>query len=289
MIFLFFPIHGKKGGDIMGTQLHKRHCKEFVMEVLEAFNEHRVDEKKACELLGIKRTQFYKLRKRWLGCMIGNKPFELYGRKESAFHCLPGEVEEWLHQELSFIRREAKMYRGIFNFAILAEEAQKKFRAPFHRETFRFFALRHSYYHALPEEKKKLYVRFESSGPGALFQHDSSRHLWIPALGGYQVLILTKDDYSRLFVGAQLVENEGSFEHLQVARTTVEEYGRALAYYVDQHSIFRFVQHHGVHVHYRVGLDEGEIQFKRALRSLDIGLIYTGKGEAEAKGKVESR
>jgi len=60
-----------------------------------------------------------------------------------------------------------------------------------------------------------------------------------------------------------------------------------LAYYVDQHKIFRFVEHHGVHVRYALGLDEGEVQFKRALRSLNIGLIYTEEGSPEAKGKVE--
>lgn len=271
----------------MAEQIHKRLSKEFVEGVLEAFNEHRIGEEKACEILGVRRAQLYKLRRRWLRSVIGEKPFELYGRRESGFRRLPEEVERWLHKEMTFIRHKAELYRGRFNFAVLAEEAQKTFGRPFHRETFGLFALRHGYYHRLPEEKKKLYVRFETPGPGFLFQHDTSRHRWVPALGGYQFLILTKDDYSRLFVGAYLVEREGSFEHLEVARGTVERYGRALAYYVDQHSIFRFVEHHGVHVRYVVGLDEGEIQFKRALRSLGIGLIYTRKGAAEAKGKVE--
>jgi hypothetical protein len=44
---------------------------------------------------------------------------------------------------------------------------------------------------------------------------------------------------------------------------------------------------HGVHVRYTLGLDEGEIQFKRALRSLDIGLIYAEEASPESKGKVE--
>jgi len=60
---------------------------------------------------------------------------------------------------------------------------------------------------------------------------------------------------------------QGSFEYLEVVRRTLERYGRALAYYVVQHSIFRFVEHHGLHVRYALGLDEGEIQFRRALRS----------------------
>jgi hypothetical protein len=271
----------------MSRQLHKRLSKEFVEEILEAFNDHRIAEEKACELLGIKRAQLYKLRQRWLQCLIGKKPFTLYSRKESAFHRLPEEVECWLHEELYFIQKKASVYRARFNFAVLAEEAQKVFGYRFHRETIRYFALRHGYYHALPEEKHKVYVRFETPGPGFLFQHDTSKHRWVPALGGFQYLILTKDDYSRRFVGAQLVERESSYEHLETARNTVEEYGLPLAYYVDQHKIFRFVEHRGVHVKYALGLDEGEVQFKRALKTLEVGLIYTEEGSPEAKGKVE--
>lgn len=271
----------------MGTQLHKRHQKEFVMEILEAFNDRRITEEKACELLGIKRARLYIIRKIWLKSIMANESFELYNRKESSFHRMPEDVENWLHRQLSYIDREADKYRRRFNFAVLTEEAQKEFKVPFNRETFRLFALRHGYYHASPEEKKKFYMRFETSGPGCLFQHDSSRHCWVPALGGYQYLILSKDDYSRLFVGVKLIQQESSFEHLDTVRMTVQRYGRALAYYVDQHSIFRFVERHPVHLRYSPGMDEGEIQFRRALESLDIGIIYASKGEAEAKGKVE--
>jgi hypothetical protein len=51
--------------------------------------------------------------------------------------------------------------------------------------------------------------------------------------------------------------------------------------------IFRFVLHTGIHVRYKLREDEGEIQFRRALSSLGIGLVYTGKRQAQAKGKVE--
>jgi hypothetical protein len=67
---------------------------------------------------------------------------------------------------------------------------------------------------ARPEEKKKVFVRFETPGPGFLFQHDASKHRWVPALEGFLYVILTKDDNSRLFVGAQLVEKQGIFAHL---------------------------------------------------------------------------
>ena len=128
----------------MGPQLHKRLSKSFVEEILDAFNDHRISEEKACEMLGLRRARLYELRERWLQCVIGKRPYDLYGRRENAFHCLPGEEEKWLHEELAFIQRKAQVYRGRFNFAVLAEEAEKAFSHLFHRATLRYFALRHS-------------------------------------------------------------------------------------------------------------------------------------------------
>lgn len=75
-------------------------------------------------------------------------------------------------------------------------------------------------------------------------------------------------------VGKRLIEKETSFAHLLTVEETIGEYALPLSYYVDEHSIFRFVKHKGIHVTYTVGEDEGKIQFKRALESLGIGVIY---------------
>jgi len=270
----------------MRERIHKRLPVEFVKEVLDSFNGHRISEKEAMGLLGIGRSRLHQLRKKWL-LRSKKRSFGLWQRKENAFHVISPEVEQWLDKELRYIRQEAETFRGRFNFAFLAEEAQKRFDRAFSRNSFRLYALKKGYYHALPQEKRKVYTRFETSGPGALFQHDSSYHLWLPSAARKHYLILTKDDHSRRVVGARLVEVETSFEHLQTVRQTVSAYGIPLAYYLDNHSIFRFVLHQGVHVRYKLREDEGEIQFRRALSSLGIGMIYTGKRQAQAKGKVE--
>jgi hypothetical protein len=166
-----------------------------------------------------------------------------------------------------------------------AEEAEKRFSRPFCRNSLRLYALSSGFYHALPDEKGKVHTRFETSGPGAFFQHDSSYHLWLPHRSRKQCLILTKDDYSRKVVGAKLVEAETSFEHLQMVRQTISSYGFPLVYYLDNHSIFQFVLHQGVHVRYKSRKDEGEIQFRRALSSLGVGMIYTGKKAGSGQGK----
>lgn len=273
----------------MGKQIHRRFPKEFVEDVLEAFNGKRITEEMACELLGVKRARLYKLRKRWLRSEMRGGEFLLWDRKESRFHTFPEDIEDWLHRELKYIRTEADVYRGRFNFAFLSELAEREFRRTFQRNSIRLFALRHGYYHALPEEKGKVYTRFETSGPGVLYQHDSSPHLWLPLTGERQALLLTEDDYSRRVVGGRIVETETTWGHFILTRSVIEGYGRPLAYYVDNHSIFRYVGYSSTHYKYLKGPDEGEIQFKRALESLGIGLIYTGKGEAQAKGKIEKR
>jgi len=273
----------------MGQQIHKRLPLEFVETVLEAFNDHRLGEEEACILLGLARARLYRLRRAWLRCQRKGMPFDLWTRPTSAFHHLPAEVQTWLHAQLRYIRDEAETFRGRFNFAFLAEQAQQVFGTLFHRNTLRRFALRQGYYQATPEEKRKVYTRFETAGPGMLFQHDSSHHVWLPCTRRQHALLLTKDDYSRRVVGGLLVARETAWDHLCLAHATVAQVGRPLAYYVDNHSIFQYVGYTSRHYHYRTPPGEGQQQFQRALRALEIGLIYTGKGEAQAKGKVEKQ
>jgi len=73
--------------------------------------------------------------------------------------------------------------------------------------------------------------------------------------------------------GAFSPQKETACGHLQVVRITLEPYGRPQAYYMDQHRIFRFVEHQGIHGQYHLEPDEADSQVKRALRMLDIGFV----------------
>lgn len=84
----------------MSPLIHKRLPGEFVMEVLEAFNEHRMTEQQACLLLGLQRSQFYAVRQRWLQATLRGQPFRLWNRLESAFHRWLDEIQAWLHEQL---------------------------------------------------------------------------------------------------------------------------------------------------------------------------------------------
>jgi len=102
----------------MKSQPPKRLLQDFAEEILEAFNWHRLSEEEACELLGLKRARLYRLRQRWLECLVGNKSFSLYRRQNSCFHQLLEEEQRWLHQELDYIRRQAKDGQKAADFPI---------------------------------------------------------------------------------------------------------------------------------------------------------------------------
>lgn len=90
----------------MKERIHKRLPPEFVGQVLESFNNHKIPEKEAAELLGIKRGRLYQLRQRWLKG-DGNQPMVLWHRDNSAFHVTSDEVKQWLDKELRYIRQQA--------------------------------------------------------------------------------------------------------------------------------------------------------------------------------------
>ena len=140
----------------MADQLKKRTSQKWVEYVLGQFNDYAFSERQACQLLEIKRSQLYDLRKRWLKAHIVKKLFRLQSSGQNQKHSLPDNIQDFLHGELSYIRKEAYYYRGRFNFAYLSEKVLQKFGLSLHRNTIRRFAIKEGYYHRFQKRKKSL-------------------------------------------------------------------------------------------------------------------------------------
>ncbi|MEA3432789.1 MAG: hypothetical protein U9R01_09035 [candidate division WOR-3 bacterium] len=268
----------------MKKQLHRRMSREGVVEIIRAFNSHKLIEEQACSLLGIHRSHLYRLREQW---MQEGDEFRLYKYNNKRGISLPLPVKEFLLNEFRFIREEAEHSRGEFNFALLSEEVDKRFNCFLHRNTIRRVAIKSGYYKPVPGKKRKVYRRFEMAGPGMLLQHDTSIHNWIPCLSTKQVLILTKDDYSRKLLEGVIVPIETSWNHIVRVRETVLKYGIPVAYYVDNDSIFNYIRYGGGYIRDFRKTEEGKVQFSRVLTMLGVNLIHTGIKQAQAKGKIE--
>jgi hypothetical protein len=77
---------------------------------------------------------------------------------------------------------------------------------------------------------------------GELIQHDASYHLWSPPAQKKWYLITSRDDYSRFILYAAFLEKETSWAHTTSLKSVFLRYGMPFSYYVDSHSIFRFVR-----------------------------------------------
>jgi hypothetical protein len=121
---------------------------------------------------------------------------------------------------------------------------------------------------------------------GELIQHDSSHHLWSPPAKEKWYLITSLDDFSRFILYAALVRKETSWVHILALQAVVLKYGAPFLYYVDSHSIFRFVQgRDSVWRKHHLLTDEADPQWKQVMDDCNIKVTYALS--PQAKGKIE--
>lgn len=121
---------------------------------------------------------------------------------------------------------------------------------------------------------------------GELIQHDSSHHRWSPYIDEKWYLITSLDDYSRCLLYAALVEKETRWTHISALEEVLLKYGFSLKYYVDNHSIFRFIERRdSVWKKHCLKTDEVDPQWKRVLNECRVNVTYALS--PQAKGKIE--
>jgi len=119
-----------------------------------------------------------------------------------------------------------------------------------------------------------------------LLQHDSSHHKWSPYAEKKWTLITTLEDYSRYLLYGNLVEKETTWAHIQAVEYVVLKWGVGLSYYVDSHSIFRFVCHKDSIWYKQVkGTDDVLTQWETVVQKCGMRVIHALR--AQGKGKIE--
>lgn len=117
-------------------------------------------------------------------------------------------------------------------------------------------------------------------------QHDTSIHLWAPEAQTKWYLITSIDDHSRDLLYADLWEKETSWAHIVAVKTVVTHIGCPLKYYVDNHSIFRFIEKRDTAWRKaQMKEEEAIVQWKEVLKDLGIDVVYALS--PAAKGKIE--
>lgn len=101
---------------------------------------------------------------------------------------------------------------------------------------------------------------------GELVQHDSSKHRWSPYVNEQWYLITSLDDYSRYMLYADIEERELTWTHIKALELVWLKHGFPFSYYVDNHSIFRFVERRdSVWKKHHLKTDDVDPQWKKVL------------------------
>ncbi len=269
----------------MMSQVHKRFTSDQVKELLDRYLKNEVERTYLQEILGIKKRRFFALLKQYRD---DPQHFTIqYERRVPSRTLLPN-IEKNILAEL-IIEKKTIENKDVplksYNYSYIKNRLQTTYRQKVSLNTVIDRARKHGFYLKKPKRSthdREVLTRYI----GELIQHDSSFHLWAPAAKEKWYLITSLDDHSRFLLYAVLVKKETSWTHIQALQTVFLRYGFPFAYYVDSHSIFRFVQGRDSvwRKHYLL-TDEATPQWKQVLE--DCNVKVTHALSPQAKGKIE--
>ncbi len=271
----------------MSNQLHRRLTKDQVIVILENYLAKEITAKEAKEKLELKKSQFFNLVARYKN---NSSDFSVEYRRKKSNNKISEEAEEKILAELKadkeLIENKDVPIR-VYNYTTIKETLEEKYKIKTSLSTIISRAKENNFYVNKPKTKihdREVLTNFV----GELEQHDSSHHLWSPYMDRKLYLITTIDDYSRMLLYAELVEQENVWQHILALKSVFLRYGCPLKYYPDQHAIFRYVKDRDKnrpHNTFSKFTDDVDPQWKQVLNTCNVGLTYALS--PQAKGKIE--
>jgi hypothetical protein len=267
------------------SQVHKRFTSDQVKELFERYLKNEVQREYLQEILGIKKRRFFILLKQYREIPQG---FTIQYQRRTPSRGLSPKIEKNILRELAIEKKtieDKNIPLKSYNYSYIKNRLQTTYRQKVSLNTIIHRAKKHGFY--LKKPKRTIHDReVLTRYVGELIQHDSSFHLWAPAAQEKWYLITSLDDYSRFILYAALVRKETSWTHILALQTVILRCGLPYAYYVDSHSIFRFVQgRDSLWRNHHLLTDEAPPQWKQVLDDCNVKVTYALS--PQAKGKME--
>jgi len=268
------------------AQIHRRFTDDQVKDLIERYLLKKIERKYIQEILNIGKARFFELLQQYR-----NDPgkFTIQYVRKAKTRSIDPHIEKNIIKELT-IDKKAIQNKHVplksYNYSYVKDRLETKYKQRVSLPTIINRAKKNDLY--IPKKRKKKIHDREvlTNYAGELIQHDSSIHLWAPAAKEKWYLITSIDDFSRFMLYAVLIKRETSWAHILALETVILRYGCPFKYYVDSHSIFRFVRgrdelwlkHHKL-------TDESTPQWKQVLFDCNVKVTYALS--PQAKGKVE--
>jgi hypothetical protein len=267
------------------SQLHKRFSSDQLRELFERYLQDEIERKYIQEILEIKKSRFFMLLKQYKD---NPQHFTIQYQRTTPPRIISPEIEQNILKELSIekkIIQNKEIPLTSYNYSYLRDRLKGEYHQKVSLPTIIDRAKKHGFY--LKKPKRTIHDReVLTRYVGELIQHDASYHLWAPAAQEKWYLITSLDDYSRLLLYAVLVKTETSWTHIVALQTVILQYGLPYAYYVDSHSIFRFVRgRDSLWYKHHLLTDETTPQWKQVLGDCNVKVIHSLS--PQARGKIE--
>ena len=267
------------------AHLHKKFTDHQVKDLLQRYLDNEIQRPYIQQILGIGKTRFFALIKKY---HENSASFSIqYGRTTKP-RTIPKAVEDTILKELTIEKtliEDPQVPLRSYNYSYVKDRLASEYHQSVSLPTIIDRAKKHNFY--LKKPKKTRHDReVLTHYVGELIQHDSSHHLWSPPAHEKWYLITSLDDFSRFILYATLLKRETSWNHILALQSVVLQYGLPYSYYVDCHSIFRFVQ--GRDSNWRTHhllTDDVDPQWKQVMNDCNIKVTYALS--PQAKGKIE--
>lgn len=264
--------------------IHKRFTVDQVKMFLSAYLKRRMTREEAEEELGISKTRFFALLKKYKH----NPDTFSFSYHRATPKKLDRATEQAIAKGLQFDKQliaDPNVPITTYNYSALRDRLWEKDSIKISVPTIinRAKAL-DCYQQKRPRTSHDREVI--TTAIGALIQHDSSLHLWSPYAQSKWILITSLDDFSRMILYADFVLSETTWVHIQAAQIVLTTYGFPLRYYVDQLRVFRFVQgRDSIWRKHILQTDDVDPQWRQVMRVCGTDVIYALS--PQAKGKIE--
>jgi hypothetical protein len=268
------------------VQLHREFTDSQVKELIERYLKKEIKIHYVLEILGIKRSRFFVLLKQYKECP---DKFSIQYLRNTKTRTIPQAVEDNIIRELQIEKdliQNTEVPLRHYNYSYIKDLLETKYNQKVSLPTIIDRAKKNDFYLKRKTRKVSHDREVLTNYIGEIIQHDSSYHLWSPPAKEKWYLITSLDDFSRFILYAILLNKETSWAHILALQTVVLNYGAPFLYYVDSHSIFRFVQGRDSlwRKHYTL-TDEADPQWKQVMGDCNIKVTYALS--PQAKGKIE--
>jgi len=267
------------------SQLHKRFSSDELKKLFDRYLRNEIERKYIQEILGIKKRRFFMLLKQY---KENPTDFTIQYQRATPPRIISSEIEQNILKELAIekkIIQNKEVPLTSYNYSYLRDRLRGIYHQKVSLPTIIDRAKKHGFY--LRKPKRTVHDReVLTHYAGELIQHDSSHHLWAPAAKEKWYLITSLDDYSRFMLYAILIKKETSWAHILALQTVILRFGLPYAYYVDSHSIFRFVRgRDSLWYQHHLLTDETTPQWKQVLQDCNVEVIHSLS--PQARGKIE--